>query len=110
MENPNPVVFEPLDVAALKRTRKQGEPQERDPIDALEVYEMIRHINDPEHPLTLEQLKVVEPGLIKVDDEGSTVDLLFTPTIRELGVVFCFILFFPPSTSHFLFLLGRSAL
>jgi hypothetical protein len=57
---------------------------------------MIRHINDPEHPLTLvgflevvlpvlhsqlfqEQLKVVEPDLIRVDDAKSTVDLLFTP-------------------------------
>ncbi|KAJ2791227.1 hypothetical protein H4R20_006894, partial [Coemansia guatemalensis] len=28
-----------------------------DPIDAKEVYDQIRKINDPEHPLTLEQLR-----------------------------------------------------
>jgi hypothetical protein len=70
MENANPTVFQPLDLDALKAERnKQGVAQnnnERDPIDSLEVYEMIRNINDPEHPLTLEQLKVVEPALIKV--------------------------------------------
>ena len=31
----------------------------RDAIDAEEVFDLIRHVNDPEHPLTLEQLKVV---------------------------------------------------
>lgn len=31
----------------------------RDAIDAEEIFEMIRHVKDPEHPLTLEQLKVV---------------------------------------------------
>jgi len=29
---------------------------------------MIRDINDPEHPLTLEQLRVVQKELIRVDD------------------------------------------
>lgn len=54
MDNANPTVFQPLDLEALKaeRDKKRGE-NERDPIDALEVYEMIRNINDPEHPLTL---------------------------------------------------------
>ncbi len=27
-----------------------------DEIDNFEIFEIIRHINDPEHPLTLEQL------------------------------------------------------
>ena len=40
---------------------------------------MLRHINDPEHPLTLEQLSVVTPELIKV--EGSDISVRFTPTI-----------------------------
>ncbi len=63
-ENPNPEVHQPLDLAKLKSERDlaRGGSAERDPIDALEVYEMVRNINDPEHPLTLEQLKVVEPG------------------------------------------------
>jgi hypothetical protein len=32
---------------------------ETDPIDAREVFDIIRNINDPEHPLTLEELNVV---------------------------------------------------
>ncbi len=40
---------------------------------------MLRHINDPEHPLTLEQLSVVTPELIHVD--GTNIRIDFTPTI-----------------------------
>jgi metal-sulfur cluster biosynthetic enzyme len=47
---------------------------------------LARNINDPEHPLTLEQLKVVEPGLITVDDEKNECDLLFTPTIPHCSM------------------------
>ncbi len=114
-ENPNPVVFQPLDINKLKAERSvargagaEDEDAERDPIDVslrpvrgrlsdvcvacgarvqvLEVYEMVRNINDPEHPLTLEQLKVVEPSLIRVDDAKSTVDMLFTPTIPHCSM------------------------
>jgi hypothetical protein len=31
-----------------------------DPIDAQEIFDYIRDINDPEHPYTLEQLNVVQ--------------------------------------------------
>ena len=37
---------------------------EADPFDAREVFQMIRHLNDPEHPLTLEQLNVVSVCLL----------------------------------------------
>ena len=40
---------------------------------------MLRHINDPEHPLTLEQLSVVTPEFIHVD--GTNIRIDFTPTI-----------------------------
>ena len=40
---------------------------------------MLRHINDPEHPLSLEQLNVVRPELITVIGESVRVE--FTPTI-----------------------------
>jgi hypothetical protein len=45
----------------------------REPIDALEVFEHIRDITDPEHPYTLEQLNVVEERLIDVADGRSRV-------------------------------------
>lgn len=45
----------------------------REPIDALEVFEHLRDITDPEHPYTLEQLNVLEEGHIAVDDAGGAV-------------------------------------
>ena len=49
------------------------------PADHRKVFDMLRHINDPEHPLTLEQLNVVTPEHICV--EGNLVTVRFTPTI-----------------------------
>lgn len=42
---------------------------------------MIRNIEDPEHPLTLEQLRVVSLEQIKVDPSRREVEVSFTPTI-----------------------------
>lgn len=58
----------------------------RDAFDALEVFELIRHLNDPEHPLTLEQLNVTQVDLIAVDDAASTVDVCFTPTVPHCSM------------------------
>jgi metal-sulfur cluster biosynthetic enzyme len=65
----------------------------RDRLAVEEVFEIIRNIQDPEHPLTLEQLGVVSCEQIEVSDEidggasddddgdGSFVNIRFTPTI-----------------------------
>lgn len=47
---------------------------------------MIRNINDPEHPLTLEELHVLEEGLITVNNENSEVLIKFTPTIPHCSM------------------------
>ena len=59
----------------------------RDKIDAEEVFDIIRNIQDPEHPHTLEQLAVVslEQVLVK-DDEQSIVEVRFTPTIPHCSM------------------------
>jgi metal-sulfur cluster biosynthetic enzyme len=46
----------------------------------------VRTINDPEHPLTLEELSVVEESLVKVDDDNSTIHINFTPTIPHCSM------------------------
>lgn len=46
----------------------------RDVITAHEVFEIIRNIQDPEHPLTLEQLNVVRLELVKVVDVHPDID------------------------------------
>ena len=48
--------------------------------------DLIRSINDPEHPLTLEQLNVVEQSLVKVDDDNDYVKIQFTPTIPHCSM------------------------
>lgn len=45
----------------------------------LYLLDIIRKINDPEHPLTLEQLNVVKSDLIQIKDD--VVHVNFTPTI-----------------------------
>ena len=65
-------------------------PVARDAIDADEIFEIIRNIQDPEHPLTLEQLGVVSRSQIEVEDnppdEISKVHVRFTPTIPHCSM------------------------
>ena len=47
---------------------------------------MLRHINDPEHPLTLEKLMVIKPELIQIDESTNSVRVEFTPTIPNCSM------------------------
>lgn len=48
--------------------------------------DLIRGINDPEHPLTLEQLNVVQKAHITVDDGENSILVEFTPTIPHCSM------------------------
>lgn len=100
-QNANPVVFAVSSVRRLPtgdpdinlRERSSSFTQSnmydehsRDVFDELEIFEHLRHINDPEHPLTLEQLKVVQLDLINVSDEDNKVSVSFTPTIPHCSM------------------------
>jgi len=52
----------------------------------VKFFDLIRDINDPEHPLTLEELHVVQEDLISVEDEQNTVHIHFTPTIPHCSM------------------------
>ena len=86
--NANPELFS----VAVELSRSAGElhrerdPAARDPLDALEIYDMIRSIKDPEHPHTLEQLRVAQRDLISVDDARGLVGVHFTPTIPHCSM------------------------
>ena len=84
MENPNPIIVPTVAFRVKEEDRRVFGESDYEPIDALEVFDIVRDINDPEHPLTLEQLRVVHPDLIKVQD--STVILTFTPTIPHCSM------------------------
>ena len=84
LDNPNPLVQTvPHPNTMLSRARLEQELDEdiEDEFDSLEIFDMIRNINDPEHPLTLEQLNVVSAKLIKVEDRSGLITVYFTPTI-----------------------------
>ncbi|KAI8819800.1 hypothetical protein BJ741DRAFT_644121 [Chytriomyces cf. hyalinus JEL632] len=71
----------------LESTDSETEMQaEAEEIDAGEVFDLIRNINDPEHPLTLEQLHVAQLRHITVDHENSRISVVFTPTIPHCSM------------------------
>ncbi|KAF5379887.1 hypothetical protein D9757_007174 [Collybiopsis confluens] len=53
-------------------------------IDQDEIFDLIREIYDPEHPNTLEELRVVSAPQISV--EKNTVKVEFTPTVPHCGM------------------------
>lgn len=71
LENSAPAVFTPLQPRVT--TIDENDPDVSDPFDSREVFDLVRDINDPEHPLTLEQLNVVELDKVLVDDEENKV-------------------------------------
>lgn len=84
LENINPVVYQ-------KKTERSVLPEDEDEnvideIDSREVFDLIRNINDPEHPLSLEELHVVDEKNIHVDDKGNEVSVSFTPTIPHCSM------------------------
>lgn len=57
-----------------------------DPIDSREIFDLIKDIKDPEHPLTLEELNVIREDQIKYDPETRIVSIEFSPTINRCSM------------------------
>jgi metal-sulfur cluster biosynthetic enzyme len=57
-----------------------------DPVDAREIFDLIKDIKDPEHPLTLEELNVVREDQISYDPEAKVVTVEFSPTINRCSM------------------------
>mmetsp|Transcript_116217 Transcript_116217/g.281988 ORF Transcript_116217/g.281988 Transcript_116217/m.281988 type:complete len:172 (-) Transcript_116217:339-854(-) len=92
-QNANPLVFTVSESTAFKRPGRLEDLPEFDDdapsvdgIDEREVFELIRGLQDPEHPLTLEQLNVTRLEHISVDNESDVVDVTFTPTIPHCSM------------------------
>jgi len=84
LDNVNPQTFE----VSAKRTLTDADYDDdvTDPFDTREIFDLIREINDPEHPLTLEQLNVVTEEQIDVKDEDNKCSVMFTPTIPHCSM------------------------
>lgn len=83
--NANPTVHE-VSKASLLFDLDYANELDREAFTDLEVFETLRNINDPEHPLTLEQLNVITKENIAVDDDHNSIDVLFTPTIPHCSM------------------------
>ncbi|KAI9323845.1 hypothetical protein BX666DRAFT_1847765 [Dichotomocladium elegans] len=84
--NANPIVYEPTVSTFRVETEADFDDDVADPIDSEEVYELLRSISDPEHPLTLEQLNVTQLQHIVVDNDQNHVLVEFTPTIPHCSM------------------------
>ena len=86
LQNENPVVYSVGQTYVVNVDLENIDENEREAVTPMEVFEMIRSINDPEHPLTLEQLHVLSTENIFVDDEKNKVTIKFTPTIPHCSM------------------------
>ncbi|XP_057980003.1 protein AE7 isoform X2 [Malania oleifera] len=72
--NANPVVYEKKE-RRVRIAQSIVDEYAVEPIDQLEVFDHIRDIKDPEHPYSLEELKVITEDAIEVDDKHSLVSM-----------------------------------
>lgn len=78
--NANPRVYN----VQKKQQNYDSNDSYSDEFNNVEIFDLIRNINDPEHPLTLEQLNVVQEELITIND--NHIDISFTPTIPHCSM------------------------
>lgn len=84
LDNESPQIFNKLSVRPV--TEDQLDDDIEDPLDAREIFDLIRDIKDPEHPLTLEELNVVKEEQINYDPETRVIQVEFSPTINRCSM------------------------
>ncbi|GLH02855.1 hypothetical protein R5R35_005143 [Gryllus longicercus] len=84
LENINPKLYRKCNDREV--TTEEESDDIYDEFDAREIFDLIRGINDPEHPLTLEELNVVKQNDVCVDNKNNEIKVLFTPTIPHCSM------------------------
>ena len=84
--NANPTVYQTDEKKTIVSSFEFDDEDEYEKISAQEIYNHIRHLSDPEHPLTLEQLHIVSEESITVEDEENYILVQFTPTIPHCSM------------------------
>lgn len=101
LDNANPVVFQPTQESfrlgnEQRFTLWDNESDDHapddsvedefdfEPVDEQEIFDLIRSISDPEHPLSLEQLAVVSAPQVKIT-HNNNIHVEFTPTVPHCG-------------------------
>jgi hypothetical protein len=86
LENSNPSVYQKLEERKISDT--DFDNQYIDEIDEREIFDIIRNLQDPEHPLTLEELNVLDIESVKIDHKSSICQIQFTVTLFGSFVFF----------------------
>ena len=68
-----------------EREKLENDGKIEDEIDIYEIFDLIRNINDPEHPYNLEELNIISLDDIIVDNINRIITVYFTPTIENCG-------------------------
>ncbi|GAB2273411.1 Protein ae7 [Dionaea muscipula] len=85
--NENPTVYQKKERRSrLSSACNVGDEYAVEPIDELEIFDHVRDIKDPEHPYSLEELKVVAEDAIELDNKHSCVRVSFTPTVEHCSM------------------------
>nr|GMD37038.1 protein AE7-like [Ipomoea batatas]GME12921.1 protein AE7-like [Ipomoea batatas] len=84
--NANPIVYEKKERRAPRSTPIDVDEYAVEPIDQQEIFDHLRDIKDPEHPYSLEELKVITEDAIEIDDKRNHVTVTFTPTVEHCSM------------------------
>lgn len=83
VQNVNPQLFTRQNLREI--TVQEEDDSVEDVIDEREIFDLLRDINDPEHPMSLEELNVVRINNIEVVG-NNLVKVYFTPTIPHCSM------------------------
>lgn len=81
--NSNPTIHN----TTIEKQEFNFDDSETEDLTPSEIFQLIRNINDPEHPLSLEQLNVIQSSLIDINSDTFVIKILFTPTIPHCSMV-----------------------
>ncbi|XP_072052311.1 protein AE7-like isoform X1 [Arachis hypogaea] len=84
--NANPIIYEKKERRTRTSPPTTNDDYAVEPIDQLEIFDILRDIKDPEHPYSLEELKVITEDAVEVDDHRSYVRVTFTPTVEHCSM------------------------
>lgn len=84
LDNSAPQIFSKS--ASRQLTSSDLDDDLEDLVDAREIFDLIKDIKDPEHPLTLEELNVVREDQISFDPGTRVVSIDFSPTINRCSM------------------------
>jgi len=84
VQNVNPQRFSKKSEREVTKDEENDDVE--DPIDEREIFDLLRNINDPEHPMSLEELNVVQLENIEVNQSNLCVNINFTPTIPHCSM------------------------